>query len=97
MNIIIQTHKWERWNKQHFWESVEEAYYLVEEMLYSSVFPSGVVPEATVTWTFSPTHPTNVGMAAEKLYSSTFKLCNLQGQLRGGITVVSQFFQVEKN
>jgi hypothetical protein len=49
MNIIILNHNGKDGTKQHFLESIEEAYYLVEVMLFSSVFPGRVVPDATVT------------------------------------------------
>jgi hypothetical protein len=39
MNIIILTHNGKEGSKQHFLESIEEAYYLVEVMLFSSDFP----------------------------------------------------------
>jgi hypothetical protein len=49
MNIIILNHNGKDGTKQHYLESLEEAYYLVEVMLFSSVFPDCVVPDATVT------------------------------------------------
>jgi hypothetical protein len=49
MNIIILITNGKEGSKQHFWESIE-AYYLVQRMLFVSVFPQ--CEQAHLLWNF---------------------------------------------